>query len=159
MDKVEELASQLTMRQMTLAVAESCTGGELSRAITSMPGCSTFYQGCVVAYSDIVKIEVVGVPHDCIRNHGAVSQRTALAMANGVREAMSADLGMAITGIAGPGGGTEQKPVGLVHMAVTDLDNRLAEEHNFEGTREEIMKKATDAALKLALRFFEEFEV
>lgn len=159
MDKAEELvgllASRFTERQITLAVAESCSGGHLADVLTGMPGCSSFFQGGVVAYSNVVKIEVVGVPADCIRNHGAVSERTALAMADGVREALYADVGMAITGIAGPGGGTDSKPVGLVHIAVTDADDRLYREYNFEGGRGGIKHAAAVAALELALEFLE----
>lgn len=157
MDKLEEIANLLTMHQKTLAVAESCTGGLLSNLITEMPGCSIYYQGGVIAYSNIAKIEVVGVPQECLRNHGSVSERTALAMADGVREALSADIGIAITGIAGPGGGTDEKPVGLVHMAITDLDNQEVKQFNFKGSRSEIKRLAVEEAINLCLKFLEEF--
>ena len=156
MDKIEELANGLTMRQMTLAVAESCTGGMLSNMITDMPGSSNFYQGGVVAYNNAVKIEVIGVTGDCIRNHGAVSERTARAMADGVREALSADIGIAITGIAGPGGGTDERPIGLIHIAVTDLDNQLSKEIKLDGDRAKIKKAASEAAIELAIEFLED---
>ena len=156
MDNIEELANGLTMRQLTLAVAESCTGGMLSNMITDMPGCSSFYQGGVVAYSNSAKIEVISVTGDCIRNHGAVSERTARAMADGVREALSADIGIAITGIAGPSGGTDAKPVGLIHIAVTDLDDQLSKELKLDGDRSEIKLAASEAAIELALEFLED---
>ena len=110
-----------------------------------------------MAYSNVVKIEVVGVPQECLRNHGSVSERTALAMADGVREAMSSDIGIAITGIAGPGGGTDEKPVGTVWMAVTDLDNQIVKNFKFDGERSEIKRLAVEAAADLCLEFINEY--
>lgn len=154
----EELADQLTAKHWTISVAESCTGGLLGQMITSMPGSSAYFHGGITAYSDTAKIELLGVPEECIHNHGAVSNRTALAMATGVRDAFRVDIGVAVTGIAGPGGGTEAKPVGLVYVAIAGEENERIEELNLKGSREEIRKQAAKAALKLACDFIADQE-
>jgi PncC family amidohydrolase len=149
----EELADALTSRSWTIAVAESCTGGLVGQTITTTPGSSAYFHGGITTYSDTAKMELLGVPEECLRNHGAVSKRTALAMATGVRDAFRTDVGIAVTGIAGPGGGTEEKPVGLVFIAVAGEEDECVEELNLDGSREEIRKAATDEALKLAIEF------
>ncbi len=103
---------------LTLAVAESCTGGLLSKRITDVAGCSDYYLGGVCSYSNSVKMRVLGVKAGTLEAHGAVSQQTAEEMAEGVAHALGADVGVGITGVAGPGGGSEEKPVGLVYISV-----------------------------------------
>ncbi len=105
-------------RGVTIATAESCTGGLVGARLTSVPGSSDAYVGGVVAYSDAVKEGQLGVPRDLLERHGAVSAESAAAMAAGVRAALGADVGAAVTGVAGPGGGTPEKPVGLVFIHV-----------------------------------------
>ncbi|MEB3301693.1 MAG: competence/damage-inducible protein A [Cyanobacteriota bacterium] len=110
--------SQLAERQQTLAVAESCTGGGLGGALAAVPGASQSWLGGVIAYANSAKRELLGVPSDLLERWGAVSDPVALAMAEGVRERLASDWAVAITGVAGPGGGSPDKPVGLVHVAV-----------------------------------------
>lgn len=152
----EEIAEMLTMKGLTLAVAESCTGGLLSHQITNIPGSSSFYQGGAVAYSNVAKIEVIGVTQECIRNHGSVSERTALAMARGVMNTFSADIGIGMTGIAGPGGGTDDKPVGLVFIAISELENESVKKFQFSGSRTEIKDQAVKEALRMCKEFLEQ---
>lgn len=118
-DSLEQVVGDgLRARGLTLAVAESCTGGLLSKRITDVAGCSDYYLGGVCSYSNSVKMRVLGVKAATLEAHGAVSQQTAEEMAEGVAHALGADVGVGITGVAGPGGGSEEKPVGLVYISV-----------------------------------------
>lgn len=118
-DSLEQVVGDgLRARGLTLAVAESCTGGLLSKRITDVAGCSDYYLGGVCSYSNSVKMRVLGVKAGTLEAHGAVSQQTAEEMAEGVAHALGADVGVGITGVAGPGGGSEEKPVGLVYISV-----------------------------------------
>ncbi len=148
---VEELVLDLCRaRGLTLATAESCTGGLVAARITSVPGSSDVFVGGIVSYANEVKAAELGVPDEVLREHGAVSPETAAAMADGVRERLHADVGVAVTGIAGPGGGTPEKPVGLVYVhAAGPGGARRAAELNFPGDRETIRSRATVAALHL----------
>lgn len=132
---------------MTLALAESCTGGLLSSAVTDVPGSSGYFLGSVVAYSNEVKESALGVKAATIRKHGAVSGETAVEMARGVRKALGADISAAITGIAGPGGGSPEKPVGLVFIAVSKGKSSEARRFVFKGGRKSIKKQSARAAL------------
>lgn len=154
----EELADQLTSRNWTLAVAESCTGGLIGHIITNLPGSSAYFHGGVTTYSDTAKIEMLGIPLECLKNHGSVSKRTALAMAYGVRDAFRVDIGIGVTGIAGPGGGTEERPVGLVYVAVVGEEGEIVKELNLAGSRDEIKAASAEAALKTAREFLSEQE-
>ena len=112
----------LQQKGQTLGVAESCTGGGLGAALTAVPGSSSVFEGGVIAYSNAVKQQLLGVPQDVLDRHGAVSEQVVIAMAQGVRQRLACDWGVAISGVAGPGGGTADKPVGLVHLAVAGPD-------------------------------------
>lgn len=112
------LARTLTQRGLTLALAESCTGGLIAHTITDVSGSSTFFLGSIVAYANAAKENLLGVPSTLLLEHGAVSEPVALAMARGARRALGADLGLGITGIAGPSGATPTKPVGLVYIGL-----------------------------------------
>ena len=150
---VEELVLDLCRaRGWTLATAESCTGGLVAARLTSVPGSSAAFLGSVVAYANEVKESTLGVPAAVLAEHGAVSAETAAAMAVGIRKALGVDVGIADTGIAGPGGGTPEKPVGLVHLHVVTPEAEAGREFTFPGDRESIRTRATVGALHLARR-------
>ena len=148
---VQQIAPALLARNRTLATAESCTGGLVGAALTDLAGSSAWYFGGIVAYSNSLKTRLLGVPPEILAAHGAVSAETAKAMAEGAQEKTGTDLAISITGIAGPSGGTKEKPVGLVFMAVADLGKPAVYEHRFSGTRAEIRAKAVAAALQHVL--------
>ena len=156
MGYAEELGTLLTAKSQTVAVAESCTGGLLGSMITDVPGSSLYFQGGMVAYSDSIKVELLGVPPATIKKHGAVSEKTALIMASMITDHFVSDIGIAITGIMGPGGGTPEKPVGTVFIAVANDSDELVKESHFTGTREEIKEASVRAALKLAIKLLSE---
>lgn len=143
-----QIAAALLARKQTLATAESCTGGLVGAALTSLPGSSAWYLGGVVAYSNALKIRLLGVPPEILEAHGAVSLETARAMAEGARAAVQADFAVAITGIAGPDGGTPEKPVGLVYIGVAAPHGTAAFKHHFSGSRADIRNAAAEAALR-----------
>ena len=139
-------------RGLTLATAESCTGGLVAARLTAVPGSSDVFRGSVVAYADDVKTDELGVPTDVLAAHGAVSAETAAAMAAGVRERLRAGIGVSDTGVAGPGGGTPQKPVGLVYLHAAGPENELVAEFNVPAAREIVRARAAVAALHLVRR-------
>lgn len=143
------IAFQLKAKGLTLAAAESCTGGLISHTLTNVPGSSSYFERSYVVYSNRSKTEDLGVPVQILQEHGAVSAQTAEAMARGVRLKAGTDLGLAVTGIAGPGGGTEQKPVGLVYIALAASGDTIVERHLWQGSREQIKNRAALAALRL----------
>lgn len=145
---LDQLAAALLARKQTLATAESCTGGLVGAALTGLPGSSAWYLGGVVAYANELKIRLLGVPAETLAAHGAVSLETARAMAAGARAATGADFAVAITGIAGPAGGTPEKPVGLVFIGVAAPHGTATFKHHFSGSRAEIRQAATEAALR-----------
>jgi nicotinamide-nucleotide amidase len=142
-------------RGLTLATAESCTGGLVSARLTAIPGSSAVYLGGVVAYSDEVKERELGVPASVLEEHGAVSAEAARSMAAGVRERLGADVGVSVTGVAGPGGGTVEKPVGLVFVHAVGPDGEEARRTELPGDREMVRGRATAAALHLVRRLLE----
>jgi nicotinamide-nucleotide amidase len=139
-------------RGWTLATAESCTGGMVAERLTAIPGASDVFLGSIVAYSDEVKAEELGVSHDVLERRGAVSAETAAGMAAGVRARLHADVGVAVTGVAGPGGSTEEKPVGLVYLHAETPDGGRGLEFQFPGDRDSIRRRATVTALHLLRR-------
>lgn len=142
----------LGLRQSTLAVAESCTGGLVAQRITSVPGSSRSFLGGAVVYSDLLKAAFAGVSADLIAKHGAVSAEVAEALANGIRIRTGATLGLGITGIAGPSGATENKPVGLVYIALSDPNRTDVMDRTFRGDRQRIREFASQQALDLVRR-------
>jgi nicotinamide-nucleotide amidase len=138
-------------RKLKLAVAESCTGGLLGERLTNIPGSSDAFLGGVIAYDNAVKRELLGVSAEALDEHGAVSEPVALQMAAGIRKRTGADLGVSVTGIAGPGGGTAEKPVGLVWIAV-DANDAKARRFHVGGDRAEIRQRAAQAALEMLRR-------
>jgi nicotinamide-nucleotide amidase len=150
---VEEIVLELCRaRGWTLAAAESCTGGLVAARLTSVPGASDVFRGGVVAYANEAKVEQLGVPVGTIEQHGSVSAETARAMAEGARERLHADLAVAVTGVAGPGGGTPEKPVGRVHLHVAGPESREQRELTIPGDREAVRARATVTALHLVRR-------
>jgi nicotinamide-nucleotide amidase len=148
--RIEEYVVGMCRAQgLTLATAESCTGGMVAERLTSVPGSSQVFLGGVVAYADEVKAAELGVPQEVLERHGAVSAETAAAMAAGARERLGADVAVAITGIAGPGGGSEEKPVGLVYLHAEASFGSRSKRFVFPGDREGIRRRATVTALHL----------
>lgn len=149
----EEIKELLIGSGYRIAVAESCTGGLLCKRVTDIPGSSLYFLGGVVPYSNESKISLLGVPHDEIEGKGAVSGEVAISMARRVRTLLGADIGIGITGIAGPGGGSERKPVGLVYIALDAEGYSICKEFRFEGTREEVRESSSDMALLMLKEF------
>jgi nicotinamide-nucleotide amidase len=133
----------------TVAVAESCTGGMLGARLTETPGSSAAFLGGILSYSNEAKAELLGVDRELLVTHGAVSAPVAKAMAQGARERLGADIGISITGVAGPDGGTPEKPVGLVYIGVARGEKVRAVENHFIGIRADVRRRSTQMALQL----------
>lgn len=147
------LGEALRLRGQTISTAESCTGGLVLHRLTNVPGSSAWVMGGVVAYDNSVKQGLLNVRETTLLRHGAVSEETAREMALGARRLLGTDLAISITGIAGPGGGTAEKPVGLTWMALALPDGRLlSERHVHDGDRLEIKRASADAALAMVIR-------
>ena len=140
---------------ITIAAAESLTGGHVSARITTISGSSGYFLGGIVAYSNAAKASLLGVSQETLATRGAVSAECAREMAEGARRAFSADLAVATTGIAGPGGATERKPVGLVYIGLANPDGVTTEEFRFPGGRAVVTDASTEAALLMLLRGLE----
>jgi len=150
----ERLAELLCQKGLTIAVAESCTGGLLASRITDVPGSSAYFRGGIVAYTNTVKETILGVPKDVLSVHGAISSECAREMALGALRVFGADLALATTGIAGPDGGTEGKPVGLVYISLAARDGTLMLRRlRFDGARKENKWSTTEAAFQLLLEY------
>ena len=139
----------------SIAVAESCSGGLIAHRITNVPGASTIFKGGVVAYANEVKMHVLGVPEDLLARCGAVSEPVALAMAQGVRHRIKTDFSAAVTGIAGPGGGTDEKPVGTVYIAIAGAAETHAYLYHFSGDRSAIKAQTAETAMVCLLKALE----
>lgn len=154
-DPLVNLAARLGARcaalRLTVATAESCTGGLVAHLITEVPGSSAYLRGGIVAYADDVKGSALGVPREVLAAHGAVSAQVALAMAEGVRRVLGTDLGVAVTGVAGPDGGSEAKPVGLVYVAVAGLGAPDVRRFLWAGDRTANKRSSAEAALEMLL--------
>jgi nicotinamide-nucleotide amidase len=150
----EVVSSVLLENRATIAVAESCTGGMLAERLTNVPGSSNYFLGGVVCYSNELKTSLVGVPPEMIESKGAVSPEVALALADGIRKRTGAAIGVGVTGIAGPGGGSAEKPIGLVHIAIADERGPRERAFRFPGDRDRIRIQATQSALDTVRRYF-----
>jgi len=147
-ETLEEVIGRIVRdRHLTLSVAESCTGGLISHRLTNIAGSSDYLLESAVTYSNAAKEKRLGVDPRLIENHGAVSREVALAMAEGIRKKSGSDLGLAVTGIAGPGGGSAEKPVGLTFIAVADREHSHCEKFNFHQDRVRNKERAAQAAL------------
>lgn len=154
---LEEQVGELLVRQgLTLALAESCTGGLIGHRLTNVPGSSRYFMGSVVAYDYRAKERILGVRHETLYEHGAVSAETAQEMAQGARRLFGTDIALSVTGIAGPGGATPGKPVGLTHIHLSARDAEWGERHIWQGSREENKAQSAEAALILLRRYLEQ---
>ena len=149
----EQIGDILRERGLRLATAESCTGGLVGHLITNVPGSSDYYDRGVIAYSNAAKEELLGVPRGILERHGAVSEETAMAMAEGLRRSSRADVAVSITGIAGPSGGGEEKPVGLVYVALATPRGTMCTRNHFGGVRDEVKRSSAERALQLIMGF------
>lgn len=149
-DKLESRVGKL-LRECgwRLAVAESCTGGLISHRLTNVPGSSTYYVGGLVTYAYEAKVRMLGVRWETLEAHGAVSEEVVLEMARGAKKAMGADVGLAVSGIAGPGGGTPEKPVGTTWIGLSLPDEDLARRYQWEGDRLQVKEQSAQEALRL----------
>ncbi len=147
-DLEQEIGNLLRQKGLTLGIVESATGGLMSHLITNVPGSSDYYKGSVTAYSNEVKIKVVGVKEETIDKYGAVSPQVAEEMAQGGRRILATDICLADTGIAGPGGATPGKPVGLFYIGLSHQTGTYTRKHNFERDREQNKQDAAEAALR-----------
>jgi PncC family amidohydrolase len=154
-DELADLAATLQALALEhrrwIVTAESCTGGLVGHAITAIPGSSGYYIGGIVSYADLAKERLLGVPADLIQRHGAVSAQVARAMAEGARDSLGADLAVAVTGVAGPDGGTSAKPVGLTYVAVAGPTGTEVQRHLWSGDRRANKERSAEAALRMVL--------
>ena len=156
-EPIEEIIGRmLRKRGWMLSIAESCTGGLIGHRITNVPGSSDYFDGGVITYSNESKMELLKVPEETIITYGAVSRQTAVAMAEGIRKLRGVEIGIGVTGIAGPAGGTAAKPVGLVYIALSSPVRVECKEFRFDGDREMIKLQASEAALNMIRRLLEE---
>jgi PncC family amidohydrolase len=145
----KQIGALLRKHGKTISFAESCTGGLISHRITNVPDSSNYYDCSVIAYSNKLKIDILHVSPETLTKFGAVSRQTAIEMAQGIKQVSGSDLALAVTGIAGPAGGTPEKPVGLVYICLASDESVVCEEFRFNGKREEIKFQASEVALEM----------
>lgn len=155
MRSAEAVIDRLTRAALTVATAESCTGGALAAALVSVPGASAVFPGGIVSYAEKAKQTLLGVPAALIAEHGVVSPEVARAMAEGARVALSVDLAVATTGVAGPSGGTPETPVGTVCIAVSGERGTAMYTEHLSGDRDEVRRAAVEAALGRLLEYLD----
>jgi len=153
----EVVTQLLQQKQLTISTAESCTGGMLAARLTSIPGSSTYFSGAIVAYNNMVKAQLLGVPTELLTKFGAVSKEVGTAMAEGIRQLTGSAIGIGITGIAGPGGGTAEKPVGLVYISLATPEYTICQAHHFNGDREGIRCRTVSKAQYLLWRYLKNY--
>jgi nicotinamide-nucleotide amidase len=149
----KEVGVLLKKHGKTISVAESCTGGLISHRITNVPGSSEYYDRGVISYSNQSKMDILHVSAETLLNFGAVSRQTAAEMAQGIKQISKTDFGLAASGIAGPGGGSAEKPVGLVYVCLATDDDVICNEYRFKGNREEIKFQTSQAALEMLKKY------
>ncbi|MGI6360736.1 MAG: CinA family protein [Bacillota bacterium] len=158
MHTYESLVKILIAQNMTIATAESCTGGGIASAITETPGSSSCFGYGIVSYANEAKHRLLGVPQHTLKQHGAVSEQTAVAMSKGVRAVAGADIGISVTGVAGPDGGSAEKPVGLVYISLATADRIYVHKHNFSGERHQVREQTKKKALSLIFEYLDQIE-
>ena len=151
----QRLGEILSTKGLSVAVAESCTGGMIGTAITSVPGSSVYFRGGIIAYQNDVKVSLLGVSPELLREQGAVSEPVVIEMAKGAKRVLETDCAIAVSGVAGPGGGSEQKPVGLVYIGICVGPRALAFKTLFDGTREQIREQTVQRCLELLIEQLE----
>ncbi len=149
----EVIGKSLKARGLLLSIAESCTGGRIASRVTRIPGSSHYFESACVTYSNRSKEHLLSVPKSLLEEKGAVSPEVATAMAEGIRKNAGVDLGLAVTGIAGPEGGNVEKPVGLVYISLSDAKQTRVMSCHFQGNRETIQAKATEKALEILKQY------
>lgn len=149
----EDVGRLLRSRGLTISVAESCTGGKVGDLLTNVSGSSDYFLGGIVSYSNRAKVELLGVDAELLARKGAVSDEVARQMAGGVRKSLHSDIGVGITGVAGPLGGTPDKPVGLVYIAVRSEKRTSSEKNLFKGSRTKIKTQSANRALEMVREF------
>ncbi len=150
-DSLLKISNLLEQRNITVATAESCSGGLIAHTLTNISGSSVYFDRGIVSYSNKAKIDLLGIKEDILEEFGAVSEQVAEAMAEGVRIKSNVDIGIATTGIAGPTGGTPEKPVGLVYIAVSLADKAIVRKYQFSGDRLQNKESTCNAALQMLL--------
>ena len=146
---IEQIISKLIEKNITISTAESCTGGSLGKIITSFAGVSSIYGYGFITYANEAKEKLLGVSHETLEKYGAVSYQTALQMALGAKRVSGSDIAVSVTGIAGPGGGTKEKPVGLVYIAIADKNGTEYRKLNLGGNRDEVRTQTCNEVFKL----------
>lgn len=154
MKREEEIGKILSANDLTISIAESCTGGLISHRLTNVPGSSKYFKGGIVAYSNEIKIKVLRVNSKTIQNFGAVSFKTASEMAIAIKKLTNSDIGLGVTGIAGPSGVSMKKPVGTVFIAIATTEGVEVKKFRFYGTREEIKNKTADSVFDMVIDKF-----
>ena len=152
---VDKISSLIKLNNFRIATAESCTGGLIAHTLTNISGSSDYFDRGVVSYSNKAKIELLKVPKDIIDKYGAVSREVAEAMAMGIRQTSNVDIGISSTGIAGPTGGTKDKPVGLVYIGLSTKEKTIAKKFQLSGSRIENKNSTCNSALKMLLEYLE----
>ena len=154
---IDRFFELLKKHNLSVSAAESCTGGMISAAITDISGASQYFGTGVVTYSNEAKMNILGVKADTLSKHGAVSPETAAEMADGVRRLSGSDIAVSVTGIAGPTGGTAEKPVGLVYIGISGKFGTFSYKNNFAGSRSEVRRQTVDTAFELACGYITKF--
>ena len=155
-DTLVKIANLLKQKRLTIATAESCTGGLVSHSLTNISGSSDYFDRGIISYSNNAKIDLLDVPKNILEKYGAVSEQVAKAMAEGVRTKSNVDIGISTTGIAGPTGGTKEKPIGLVYIAVSTTKNTVVKKFQFTGNRLENKESTCNTALQMLLDILNE---
>jgi PncC family amidohydrolase len=157
MDLIHRVSSILKEKRLSIATAESCTGGLIAHTLTNISGSSEYFDRGIVSYSNRAKVELLGVSKESLDRYGAVSEEVAKEMAEAIRVRSGVDIGLSTTGIAGPTGGTKEKPVGLVYIGISTRNKTLVKRFLFSGDRLQNKEKACEEALKLLLEIVEKF--